>query len=614
MPPTGLPGVRRLATRFAPDPATDGELLTRFLDGRDEEAFAALVGRHAPMVFGTCRRVLGNQADADDAFQAAFVVLVRRGRSLTDRSSVGGFLHGVAYHTALKARAMAAKRRAREAAVRPPEPPPDRSELLAALDAELAALPEHYRGPVVLCELEGRTRREAAAALGVPEGTISSRLATAHRLLGKRLRARGFAGAAPAVLLAGAAAAPGRLTAAAVRAAADGPSPTVSVLVSEVLKMMLLHRLRVGGVALAVAVVFGAAAIGAAPRQPEPGPRAVPRPGPAPAAAAVRPALPPQPLLFTGHTGSPSRVAVTPDGKHLITVSGNNGDRTIRVWDYQTGKELRRLKLATPYPETDEPVSEGWEPDQWISLAVSPGGTRVVTGSLGGLAVVWDFARGKELRRLAVGARVAAIGFSPDGRHVLTATREGRLAVWDAATGERAADWSAHGAPIRAAAFLPDGKRVVSAGYDKQARVWDAVTREELFRCEGHAGWVEALAVSRRGKWFLTGSDGIWKWDAETGKLLAHTTVPGMGGVTGLALSPDESRVVAVSYDGSVRVFGVDSGELLKQFDGQVGWLWGVAFAPDGLSVVTTSGGHDGRRRGVWTPADFAPRKWDLTR
>ncbi len=613
MPPTGLPGVRRLAARLAPDPATDGELLARFLDGRDEEAFAALVGRHAPMVLGTCRRVLGNRADADDAFQAAFVVLVRRGRSLTDRASVGGFLHGVAYHTALKARAMAAKRRVREAAARPPEPPPDHSEVLAALDAELAALPEHYRGPVVLCELEGRTRREAAVALGVPEGTISSRLATAHRLLGKRLRARGFAGAAPAVLLAGAAAAPGRLTAAAVRAAADGPSPTVSVLVSEVLKMMLLHRLRVGGVALAAAVVFGAVAVGAAPRQEAADPQEVPRRGQPPAAAA-RPALPPQPLLFTGHTGSPSRVAVTPDGKHLVTASGNNGDRTIRVWDYKTGKELRRLALATPYPMTDEPVSEGWEPDQWISLAVSPGGSRVATGSLGGLAVVWDFARGKEIRRLAVGARVAAIGFSPDGEQVLTATREGRLALWDAAAGEKTADWPAHGAPIRAAAFLPGGKRAVSAGYDKQARVWDVATREELFRCEGHASWVEALAVSRGGKWFLTGSDGVRKWDAATGKLLAHMTAPGMGGVTGLALSPDESRAVAASYDGAVRVFGMQTGDLLQQFDDQAGWLWGVAFAPDGLSVVTTSGGHDGRRRAEWTPADFAPRKWDLTR
>src|SRR5947208_7893568 len=112
---------RRLAAQ-AESGLTDRQLLERFVAGQDAAAFEAIVRRHGPMVLGVCRRVLGNAADADDAFQAAFVVLVRRGRELAGRATVGDWLHGVAYRTALKARATAVKRRAREqAAARPGE-------------------------------------------------------------------------------------------------------------------------------------------------------------------------------------------------------------------------------------------------------------------------------------------------------------------------------------------------------------------------------------------------------------------------------------------------------------------------------------------------------------
>jgi RNA polymerase sigma factor (sigma-70 family) len=257
MTTTASNGLRRVAARLSPDPATDGELLARFLAERDEDAFAEIVHRHGRMVLGTCRRVLGNSADADDAFQAAFVVLVRKAHALADRATVGNFLYGVAFHTALKAKAMAARRRTKEAHATTPEPAEDRSELLAALDEELARLPEKYCEPVVLCELEGRSRRDAAEALGVPEGTISSRLATAHRMLEKRLKSRGFGAVSVAMLLAGpACAVADSLAHAAVRSASAGPSGTVSQLVSEVTKMLLLHKLGVGAAVLAVAAVL----------------------------------------------------------------------------------------------------------------------------------------------------------------------------------------------------------------------------------------------------------------------------------------------------------------------------------------------------------------------
>ena len=264
--PTAPLDLRRLAAPLELSPAPDGELLARFLRRRDEAAFAELVRRHAPMVLGTCRRVLGNAADADDAFQAAFVVLARRAAGLTARGSVGDFLYGVAVRTALKAKTMAARRRTHEANATPTVPGPDRDrfELLAALDEELARLPGKYRGPVVLCELEGRPRRQVAAALGVAEGTISSRLATAHRMLGERLRARGLVGAAVAAALAAPdPAQAGPLVAAAVRAAVDGPPPGVSALVTEVMKMLLLRKVGVGAVFTA-AVVIAAVVAGAA--------------------------------------------------------------------------------------------------------------------------------------------------------------------------------------------------------------------------------------------------------------------------------------------------------------------------------------------------------------
>lgn len=247
--------IRRTAARLSPDPTPDGELLSRFLTSRDEAAFAVLVRRHGRMVLGACRRVLGNAADADDAFQAVFVVLVRKAHSLTDRTCVGNFLYATAVLTARKARTMATRRRANEAKAVRSESAGSTGvddEVTQVLDEELAGLPDKYREPVVLCEVEGVSRKEAAARLGIPEGTISSRLATAHRMLAKRLTARGFAAVAvTAVLGTRAFAVPDSLADAAVRAAADGPPAGVTQLVSEVTKMLLWNKLRAGVAVLA---------------------------------------------------------------------------------------------------------------------------------------------------------------------------------------------------------------------------------------------------------------------------------------------------------------------------------------------------------------------------
>jgi RNA polymerase sigma factor (sigma-70 family) len=269
----------------------DGELLGRFLAQRDEAAFAALVRRHGPMVLGVCRRVLGHAQDAEDAFQATFLVLVRNAASIRKQESVGNWLYGVAYRTALEARSAAARRHAAERQVkRMPEPTVGPAEvgddLRPILDAELSRLPDRYRAAVVLCDLEGRPRREAARVLGIPEGTLSSRLAAGRRRLAGRLARRGITLSAGALaaglgLRTACAAVPAQLVQATVASAlaftaalpaAAGTSATILALTERVVRAMLLTRVKLAFVLLLALAFLGTGAgmlwTGAAAREP----------------------------------------------------------------------------------------------------------------------------------------------------------------------------------------------------------------------------------------------------------------------------------------------------------------------------------------------------------
>jgi RNA polymerase sigma factor (sigma-70 family) len=175
----------------------DDQLLELCLAGRDEAAFSALVRRHGPMVFAVCRRVLAHHQDAEDAFQATFLVFLRKVSCIRPRSNVANWLYGVAYRAALKAQAAALRRSAREKQVsRLPEPVTVEdglwSDVLPLLDQELHGLPEKYRLPIVLCDLQGKTRKEAARQLGWPEGTVAGRLYEGRALLAKRLARHGL--------------------------------------------------------------------------------------------------------------------------------------------------------------------------------------------------------------------------------------------------------------------------------------------------------------------------------------------------------------------------------------------------------------------------------------
>ena len=198
--------LRRLEADGAPD--SDADLLARFAGTKNAAAFAELVRRHGPLVFGVCRRVTGHPQDAEDACQATFLQLAKKAGSLRNAALLGNWLSGVAFRVAWRARRSAARRRAREVpvAVLPdqpaPAPTPLAPELAPILDAELAALPACYRDAIVLCDLRGASREEAAAALGIPEGTLSSRLANGRKRLAARLTRRGVALSAAALPLA----------------------------------------------------------------------------------------------------------------------------------------------------------------------------------------------------------------------------------------------------------------------------------------------------------------------------------------------------------------------------------------------------------------------------
>lgn len=300
------------------DSRPDGELLDRFARYADHPAFEVLVRRHGPMVFGVCRRVLGRSADADDAFQATFLVLIRKAKSVRRGDRLAPYLYGIATRVALKARAQAARRAASpiEGADMLPDPhqPAEIPDWLPILDAELNALPAKFRDALVLCELRGAARADAAKQLGVPEGTLSSRLARGRDLLRKRLLKHGtllpagglaalFAvdgvsrATAPAALLAAACELPRLATAGAVPAGA-------ARLADEVLRSMFLTKLKYAACALALCV----AAVGASAALPSDAPDDGPK---AKSGAAVAPpkVAPPAPAKSPDRAAAPKGAA-----------------------------------------------------------------------------------------------------------------------------------------------------------------------------------------------------------------------------------------------------------------------------------------------------------------
>jgi RNA polymerase sigma factor (sigma-70 family) len=332
--------VRRVVSRLAPTElgraSTDAELVLAAAGDAREAAFTLLVERYGPMVLGVCRGGLGDAHDAEDAFQAVFIVLARRLGTISPPGVVGGWLYGVAVRTARKAKVAAARRRRREMAVAAQTSAQctdgsdlERAELRSAIDAELAALPEMQRAAVVLCDLHEKTRAEVAAELNSPEGTVASWLARGRKALADRLARRGLA--LPAAALATAtvpSTVSAELAAAALTAAAGRASPAAQALAEGVLKTMSTTAkfatvLTAAGLVLAATAVIWAAD---PPKAEPPAPKVVAAPVPVPADGKG----------FLDHGRTVHVTEFSPDGKRFLSVGGG----AVTVWDTVTRKKL----------------------------------------------------------------------------------------------------------------------------------------------------------------------------------------------------------------------------------------------------------------------------------
>ncbi len=616
-PPLGqiLRHLRRAADPSGAASVSDADLLGRFLGRHDEAAFELLVRRHERLVWGVCARALRRTQDAEDAFQATFLALLRRARSIRNRTSVAGWLHRVAHRAAARAGKGLSRRARREATgadlstVPAPDDPgaAERRELAAVIDEEVNRLAEKYRQPVVLCYLMGKTYAEAARELGWPKGTLSIRLTHARQLLRARLAARGLA--APAALFAAALpapAAPAELVAVAVRVALAGVTSARVAALAQVAGTSGAAGKALLGLGLALGLFLSGAALlarQAAPRAPERSAAESPKPGdrevigakplerdepirdrfgdPLPAGALVR--LGTVRLRHAGLNG----LAVSPDGKTLLSVGG---DRVIRVWDVSGGG------LARGLPGPDELSIFNY-------AVLSPDGKLVALRSSTSLRV-WDVAGGKERARVPWKAsNTTPPSFSPDGRHQGAAVDQGAVQLLDVDGLKERRRWR-HERPVHRVAFSPDGKVVGAVSTQRGSlRLWEVDSGKELVRVSTGDTTFPSFAFSPDGKLLASVGWGraVALWDARTGEPRGTLPLPerkhDLAFYSAIAFSPDGKALAASGYGLPVLLWDVASRKELHRL--AAGAAPHIAFSPDGKALAT--GGNNSIR--LWDVA-----------
>jgi RNA polymerase sigma factor (sigma-70 family) len=611
----------------------NAQLLERFINQREQAAFAALLQRHGPMVLHVCRRVLGHIHDAEDVFQATFLMLARKARSIRKRDAVGSWLHGVAHRLAMRVREQARRRQIHEqqAANRHRAEATLEaawSEVQVVLDEELRCLPAKYREVLVLCYLEGQTQEEAARHLGCPLGTVRSRLARARSLFQKRLVRRGLAlsGAALATtLLAHAASATVPVTLLRLTLKSALPFAVGQALGSEISAQVVL--LAEGGLkamsaakvklALSVVLVTAALSVGAgalavhawadkivhsmqensskaaaqipeAPKQTEEPMVHKVREGDALPVGAVHRLGSPR---FRHHHGDTSWMATA--CAHNGTMLATCGAATIRLWEPTTGKLLREIdgRFWTC-------GSMLFSPDDKV-LAVQ--GERAI--------FLLNPVTGKLLRQLSGEALSRVFAFSRDGKLLATtgpssgAKVGGNFSVslWDTATGRQISILRGHNHVIHSAAFTPDGRTLVTACYRNRVCRWD-VGRGELRKsfdlplpegrtaCLSPDGSTLAIA-SPFGPAKPGDTDSLW--DTETGR--QRCTLPSRRSQDdyGLAFSPDGKILATDSTEAgtdqkTILFWDVGTAKRISRFTAPTRAVFVLTFAPDGKTLLSS--------------------------
>ncbi|KAJ6586709.1 quinon protein alcohol dehydrogenase-like superfamily [Mycena sp. CBHHK59/15] len=292
--------------------------------------------------------------------------------------------------------------------------------------------------------------------------------------------------------------------------------------------------------------------------------------------------------ILQGHSGDIRSVAFSPDGTQIVSGSA---DHTVRVWDAQTGHTV-----AGPF--------EGHS--DWVnSVAFSPDGTQIVSGSADNTMRVWDAQTGHTVAGPFEGHSdwVRSVAFSPDGTQIVSGSFDNTVRVWDAQTGHTVAGpFEGHSDRVRSVAFSPDGTQIVSGSADNTVRVWDAQTGHTVAGpFEGHSNLVYSVAFSPDGTQIVSGSadNTVRVWDAQTGHTVAGPFEGHSDSVYSVAFSPDGTQIVSGSADHTVRVWDAQTGHTVAgPFEGHSDWVNSVAFSPDGTQIVSGS-------------ADNTVRVWD---
>jgi RNA polymerase sigma factor (sigma-70 family) len=589
--------VRRLAVTAS----SDEQLLADFLARRSDEAFSALIGRHGPMVLNVCRRILHDAHAGEDVFQATFLVLADRAGTIRRRASLAGFLHGVAYRLAVRARRRRMANLPPAACDRAVAPTDELAwkEMLGILDHELGQLSLRYRLPLVLCYLEGRTQDEAARQLGWSLNTLRRRLARGRHLLEARLRGRGvtLSAALAGLLAASAVAVPGPLRAATLAAAGarlSGGLSTGASLLSSIRKVVALFLSTPGkkvGVLVATALL-GAAVCFAycwAPRTEQA--------STAPPAGAVRGERPLDPLPAQGvvrlgtaryrHGTRIESMGVSADGKLAAVASGWGSFSPARVFDLTDGRCLYSL----PHQPVHQVEAVGLSPD---------GKTLAVKDDT--FISFRDATTGRELRKVPYmsesgGGRSITdwLTFTPDGKYLAATLLGDAIQLIEVQTGKVTRTF-VPGAAASACVFSPDGKQMATAGYDLDrgiylARLWEVGTGKELRRFPAVKfptgnGFKRALAFSPDGSALAGGGWGdarLRLWETTTGKELA--VFPKVGDdIVSVAFAPD-GKTVAAAGD-RIYLYAADTAKERLRIDRRAR---GLAFSRDG-SVLTGAG------------------------
>jgi RNA polymerase sigma factor (sigma-70 family) len=611
---------------------TDAELLARFRGQREEAAFAVLLERHGPMVLAVCRRMLANAQDAEDAFQATFLILVRRGPAIRKHTSVGSWLYGVARRVAAKLRVQTTARRQRERRstdMHRTEPLDDLTwaEVRQVLDDEIGRLPENQRVALIHCALEGLSYGQASARLGWPKNTLAKRLSQARAMLRNRLAQRGIplsATGLAVVLQHDAAGAPlsARLTLSVVRAAGavlTGKAGATGMLSARALALaeqavepaLGAHR-KLGLVGLLVlGLTLGGAVLATQ--------QAVVEQSDSPALKEQRSAQSPgsgqakKDAVALDHFGDPlpegaverlgsarwrggsrtSGLAFAPGGKVLAS-SGLVGFG-LCLWDSTSGRPLHRLTV--PFLCETPP-------------AFSPDGKAVlVAGRFRGQAnkvFVMDVGGGQVLSRQEArpGCSLDTVAFSPDGRLAAASESGGQaptVVLWDVASTTEIRRLAGHTETIQTLAFSADSRLLASGGEDRSIRLWDPATGKELRRLPEQAAPVVAVAFAPSGAGLASlGGDGVLRlWDCASGKELQHWTVAA-GSIQCFAFSPDGQSLASGESGGLVRLWEVRTGRELRRWQACSRKVSAVAFSPSGAMLATA---------GFW---EHAIRHWDV--